>query len=146
MQNEFESKYKEYEEKVAGMSDLIKQSKQADLQQLQNRIQDFQRQAEMDYKRKQAELTTPIVEKAKKGIEAVAKEMGYKYVLDTSIERTSVLYNEAADDILSAVKKKLDSMPAAVIPGSAPAGTGGIKPTPAPGGSKQAPPPGKGGK
>lgn len=146
MQTEFESKYKEYEEKVATMSDLIKQSKQADLQQLQNRIQDFQRQAEFDYKKKQAELTTPIVEKAKKGIETVAKEMGYKYVLDTSIERTSVLYSEASDDILSAVKKKLDSMPAAVIPGSTPPGTGGIKPMPQAGGAKQPPPPGKGGK
>jgi outer membrane protein len=143
MQSEFESKYKEYQEKSPGMSDLIKQSKESDLQQLQTRIQEFQRQAEMDYKRKQAELTFPIVEKAKKGIEAVAKEGGYKYVLDTSTERTSVLYSEAADDILAAVKKKLDTMPAAVIPGSAPQGTGGIKPMPQ-GGNK--PPAPKGGK
>lgn len=143
MQTEFDSKYKEYQEKAAGMSDLIKQSKESDLQQLQTRIQEFQRQAEMDYKRKQAELTMPIVEKAKKGIEMVAKEGGYKYVLDTSIERTSVLYSEATDDILAAVKKKLDSMPAAVIPGSTPPGTGGIKPLP-PAGNKA--PAQKGGK
>jgi outer membrane protein len=147
MQTEFESKYKEYTEKEAGMSDLIKQSKQSDLQQLQTRIQDFQRQAEMDYKRKQTELTNPIVEKAKKGIEMVAKEAGYKYVLDTSPERTSVLYNETADDILMAVKKKLDSMPAATIPGaSATPGTGGIKPPPANTGNKPTPPAPKGGK
>lgn len=144
MQTEFESKYKEYQEKSTGMSDLIKQSKESDLQQLQTRIQEFQRQAEMDYKRKQAELTTPIVEKAKKGIEMVAKEGGYKYVLDTSIERTSVLYSEASDDILASVKKKLDSMPPAVIPGSAPPGTGGVKPLPPGGGTK--PPAQKGGK
>lgn len=136
MQTEFESKYKEYSEKEAGMSELVKQSKQSDLQQLQTRIQEFQRQAEMDYKRKQAELTMPIIEKAKKGIEMVAKEGGYKYVLDTSEERTSVLYSEASDDILSAVKKKLDSMPAAAIPGATPQGTGGIKPMPQGGGAK----------
>jgi outer membrane protein len=130
MQTEFESKYKDYMEKEAGMGELLKKNKQEDLQQLQTRIQDFQRQAEQDYKRKQGELTAPIMEKAKKGIEAVAKESGYKYVLDTSPQSTAVLYNESSDDILNAVKKKLDSMPLAQIPGVSPQGTGGIKPPP----------------
>lgn len=142
MQGEFESKYKEYQEKEPGMSDIVKQSKQADLQQLQNRIQEFQRQAEMDYKRKQAELTTPIIDKAKKGIEMVAKEGGYKYVLDTSPGASVVLYHEPSDDILAAVKKKLDSMPLAVIPGTAP-GTPGIKTPPK---APASTPPAKGGK
>ncbi|HQQ92963.1 MAG TPA: OmpH family outer membrane protein [Bacteroidia bacterium] len=141
MQTEFESKYKDYLEKEAGMSDLLKKNKQEDLQQLQNRIQEFQRQAEQDYRRKQAELTAPILEKAKKGIEAVAKENGYKYVLDTSTQNTTVLYCEPGDDILNAVKKKLDGMPLATIPGLAPPGTGGIKTPPAP--NKGNPPKGK---
>lgn len=132
MQTEFESKYKDYLEKEAGMSELLKRNKQEDLQQLQNRIQEFQRQAEQDYRKKQAELTAPILEKAKKGIEAVAKESGYKYVLDTSNQSTSVLYCESGDDILNAVKKKLDGMPLATIPGSTPPGTGGIKAPPQP--------------
>jgi outer membrane protein len=132
MQTELENKYKDYLEKEAGMSDLLKKNKQEDLQQLQNRIQEFQRQAEMDVKRKQAELTEPIFEKAKKAIELVAKEAGYKYVLDTSIQNTSVLYSETSDDILMLVKKKLDSMPAAVIPGVKPENTGGIKSPPKP--------------
>jgi outer membrane protein len=134
MQTELDSKYKDYLEKEPTMSDLIKKSKQEDLQQLQNRIQDFQRQAEMEYKRKQSELTMPIMEKAKKGIEAVAKEGGYKYVLDTSPQNSAVLYSEQGDDILNAVKKKLDSMPPATIPGSKPQGTDGVKSTP--GGNK----------
>lgn len=131
MQSEFETKYKDYLEKQPTMSDLLKKTKEEDLQQLQTRIQDFQRQAEQDYKRKQNELTAPIMEKAKKGIEAVAKEGGYKYVLDTSPQSTAVLYSEQGDDILNAVKKKLDSMPLAIIPGIAPQGTGGVKPPPA---------------
>ena|SRR5688572_14974711 len=146
MQSEFENKYKDYMEKEPGMSDMIKKNKQEDLQQLQTRIQDFQRQAEMDYKRKQAELTAPIMEKAKKGIEAVAKESGYKYVLDTSPQSTAVLFSEPSDDILNAVKKKLDSMPLATIPGTTPAGTGGIKSPNNSGGGKTPPPPAKGNK
>lgn len=136
MQSELENKYKKYMEEQAGMSDLIKQSKEQDLQQLQKRIQDFQTQAETEYRRKSAELTAPIMEKAKKGIEAVAKEGGYKYVLDTSNERTSVLYSEPSDDILAAVKKKLDTMPLAAIPGTVPPGTGGVKAPQQPGGNK----------
>lgn len=137
MQSELETKYKDYLEKEATMSDLLKKTKQDDLNQLQRRIEDFKQQAQQDYQRKTAELTAPIMEKAKKGIEAVAKEGGYKYVLDTSAG--SILYSEASDDVLAAVKKKLESMPAAVIPGANNA-TGGVK-TP-PGGVKT-PPKGK---
>jgi outer membrane protein len=144
MQTELENKYKDYMEHEAGMTDILKKNKQQDLQQLQERIQEFQRQAEMDVKKKQAELTAPIFEKAKKGIEMVAKEGGYKYVLDTSVNNTSVLDSESSDDVLALVKKKLDGMPLANIPGLAPAGTGGIKSPPKPAsGSK---PPQKGGK
>lgn len=130
MQTEMDNKYKDYLEKEPSMSDMIKKNKQEDLQQLQTRIQEFQRQAEGEYKRKQAELTAPIMEKAKKGIEVVAKENSYKYVLDTSPQSSAVLFSEASDDILVLVKKKLESMPLAVIPGVGGPGTGGIKPMP----------------
>src|SRR5688572_200309 len=80
MQEELQKKYQSYLEIEPTLSDLLKKNKQEDLNQLQTRIQEFQRQAEMDYKRKQAELTAPLMEKAKKGIEAVAKENGYRYV------------------------------------------------------------------
>lgn len=144
MQTEFENKYRDYLEKEAGMSDLLKRNKQEDLQQLQKRIEDFRMQAQQDYQMKYAELTAPIMDKAKKGIEAVAKEGGYKYVLDTSVETTSVLYSEASDDILNAVKKKLDSMPKAEIPGAnVPPGTGGIKSAPSPASTAPKTPPAK---
>jgi len=134
MQTELESKYKDYLEKEATMSDLLKKTKQDDLNQLQRRIEDFKQQAQQDYQRKTAELTAPIMDKAKKGIEAVAKEGGYKYVLDTS--GGSILYSEPSDDVLAAVKKKLDSMPAAIIPGAN--NTQGGTKTPPSGGVKPA--------
>lgn len=134
MQQELDTKYQDYQAKEAGMSDLIKKSKMEDLQQLQRRIEDFRTQATQDYQRKTGELTAPIMDKARKAIESVAKDGGFKYVLDTSSQNPTVLYSEPSDDILAAVKKKLDSMPAAVIPGTTPANTGGIKP--AQGGTK----------
>ncbi|PBQ32174.1 hypothetical protein CNR22_10445 [Sphingobacteriaceae bacterium] len=139
MDSELQAKYKKYMEESTNMSDLLKRNREEEIQSLQKRIEDFRQQGNQEYTRKSAELTAPIMEKAKKGIDAVAKEGGYKYVLDTSTDRTSVLYHEASDDILMLVKKKLDSMPLAQIPGVTPANTGGIKApqqTPPQGGAK----------
>jgi outer membrane protein len=116
MENELQTKYEGYLKEEANMSDLVKKTKQEELQSLQRRIEDFKMQAQQDYQKKYGELTAPIMEKAKKAIEAVAKENGYKYVLDTSVG--NVLYSEPSEDILMAVKKKMDSMPAANIPGT----------------------------
>jgi len=131
MQSELESKYKDYQEKEPGMSELVKKSQMDALTQLQTRIQEFQRQAEQESRKKQAELTAPIIAKAKKGIEAVAKEGGYKYVLDVSLQSTSVLYSEPSDDILASVRKKLETMPLAVIPGTNNPANNGNKTMPA---------------
>ena len=132
MQSELESKYKDYQEKEPGMSELVKKSQMDALTQLQTRIQEFQRQAEQEFRKKQAELNAPIIAKAKKGIEAVAKEGGYKYVLDVSLQSTSVLYSEPSDDILASVRKKLETMPLAVIPGTNNPANNGNKTMPAP--------------
>lgn len=116
MEEELQKKYNDYLTNEATMSDLVKKTKQDELNSLQRRIEDFKMQAQQDYQKKYGELTAPIMEKAKKAIETVAKESGYKYILDTSVG--NVLYSEPADDVLLAVKKKLDSMPLANIPGS----------------------------
>lgn len=116
MTDEFQKKYSDYMAAGENMSDLVRKTKEEELTQMQRRIEDFKSQAQQDYQRKYGELTAPIMEKAKKGIEAVAKEGGYKYVLDTSMG--NVLYSEPAEDILMSVKKKLDSMPLANIPGA----------------------------
>jgi outer membrane protein len=144
MQTELENKYQKYQADEATMSELLKKNRMDELQQLQRRIEDFRNQATQDYQRKTGELTAPIMEKAKKAIEMVAKDGGYKYVLDTSTQNPTVLYSEPSDDILMSVKKKLDSMPAATIPGVAPAGTGGIKAAPSPAGGTKTPPAPKG--
>ena len=119
MDNEFQTKYNDYLTNQATMSELVRKTKEEELQSLQRRIEDFKQQAQADYQKKSAELTEPIMDKAKKGIEAVSKEGGYKYVLDTSTG--NVLYADPADDVLAAVKKKLDGMPLATLPGASPA-------------------------
>jgi outer membrane protein len=137
MKTEFDTKYQDYMTNQASYSDLIRKNKEEELQMLNQRIEDFRTQAQQDYQKKSGDLSKPIYEKAKKAVDAVAKENGYKYVLDTSTG--VVLFSEQNDDIFSLVKKKLDTMPAAVLPigGSTTTpqktntpGTGGVKPAP----------------
>lgn len=120
MQTELQTKYEEYQTKSKDWAELIKANKEKELNDLNQRIQDFQQQAQADYQKKSAELSKPVYDKAKKAIDGVAKDNGYKYVLDTSTGL--VLYTEPTDDIFTLVMKKLG------ITAPAP----GTTPTPAP--------------
>jgi outer membrane protein len=109
MDNELQTKYADYMKNKDTYSALVASTKESELQDLNKRIEDFKAQAQQDYQRKYGELSKPIYDKAKKAIDMVAKENGYKYVLDTS---TGIcLYSEPADDILPLVNKKLDTIP-----------------------------------
>lgn len=116
MQTELQSKYEAYQKESANLAPIVKESKEKELNDLNQRITDFQQQAQQDYQKKSAELSRPVYDKAKKAIDQVAKENSYKYVLDTSTGL--VLYNEPADDIISLVIKKLG-----ITPGAKPAAT-----------------------
>lgn len=105
MRAEFENKYLEYQQQSSGMSELIKQTKEKELTDLQSRIDGFQQKATQDYQTKQQELLQPIIDKGKEAIREVAKENKYTYILN-AIEDV-VLYSEPADDIMPLVKKKL---------------------------------------
>jgi outer membrane protein len=109
MQNELQTKYNEYQAKSKDMAEVVRASKEKELNDLNQRIQSFQEQAQQEYQKKSAELSKPIYEKAKKAIDQVAKESGYRYVLDTSTGL--VLFSESADDIISPVMKKLGITP-----------------------------------
>ena len=102
---EFENKYLDYQSKSSGMSDLIKQTKEKELSDLQGRIDAFKSKAQQDFQAKQTELLQPIISKAKDAVKEVAKENKFTYVIN-SIEDI-VLYSEPADDIMPLVKKKL---------------------------------------
>jgi outer membrane protein len=105
MRLEFENKYLDYQSKSAGMSDIIRQNKEQELAQLQERIDAFQMQAQQDLQAKQAELLQPLIDEAKQAISEVAKEQGYTYVIN-SIEDV-ILFSTDTDDITAAVKAKL---------------------------------------
>ncbi|MFA6924468.1 MAG: OmpH family outer membrane protein [Bacteroidales bacterium] len=107
MEAELQTKYTEYMSKEKEYTDLIKQTKQKELSELQSRIQEFQQNSQEELQKKQNEYLSPIIDKAKKAIEDVAKENGYTYVFDASQSVGAVLYSDKSDDITTLVKKKL---------------------------------------
>jgi outer membrane protein len=106
MQTEYETKLNEYQTNMATMSNIIKQTKEKEIVDLQRRIQEFQQTAQEDLQEKEVELTAPIIEKARNAVKEVAKENGYSFVLNST--EGLVLYTEPADDLMPMVKKKLN--------------------------------------
>jgi outer membrane protein len=104
MGQEYQKKVQDYQQNVAGMSDLIRQTKEKEITDLQQRIQAFQASADQDLQNKQQELFNPLIQQVKDAITAVGKENGYNYILD--VGTGAVVYYEG-DDIFPLVKKKL---------------------------------------
>lgn len=102
---EYRNKLQNYQENAESMSDLIRQSKETELREMEKRIQNFRQTADMDLQNKQSELFNPLLEKAQKAIEAVAEDNGYTYVFDVSMG--TLLYYENGDNLQSLVEKEL---------------------------------------
>lgn len=102
---EYQTKVTEYQNNLATMSDLIRQTKEKEIGDLQSRIQAFQASADQDLAAKQAELFNPLIEKVRTAITEVANENSYTYIFD--VGTGAVLFYDNGDNILELVKKKL---------------------------------------
>ena len=104
MQVELNRKYEEFSKNQASWSDLVKQVKTDELNSMNQRFQSFQQQAQEDYQQENDKLLQPVIDKANKAIEAVAKTQGINCVLNVQM----ILYKDATmTDLLPAVQKHL---------------------------------------
>ena len=102
---EANTKYQEFQKNYDTMSDAVKQLKEKEIMELQNRLTAFQQAASADIQKKSAELMQPVIEKANKAVQDVAKAGGYAVILETG---SMVYYDEATvKDITPEVKAKL---------------------------------------
>jgi outer membrane protein len=102
---EYQNKAKEYETKRTTMTDAARTVAESELSDLQKRANEMQTKAQQEVSAKGEEQMIPLINKVKTAINAVAKEKGYTYVLNTS--QTELLVSPPADDLLAAVKTKL---------------------------------------
>lgn len=105
-QSEYTAKVDEFQKAEATMSNIIKQTKQKEIVDIQQRLQAFQESAQQSLQAKESELMAPSIAKAKKGVADVAKENGYSYVFNTT--DGVVLYFDGGEDLMPLVKKKLN--------------------------------------
>lgn len=104
MNEEFQKKVQDYQSQEATMADAIKQIRQQELQEMQQRIQLFYQTAEQDIQKKQQELLAPVHEKMAKAIKAVGERENYTYIFDSA---AMVHIGADAVDATPAVKKEL---------------------------------------
>lgn len=106
MSSEYNAKIKEYQEKQATMPESIKQARQSEIADIEQRITTFKQSAYTDLQKKQQEFFAPIVDKVKKAITDVSAEGNYTYVFDLSTQ--GIIYQSPkSNDLTGAVKKKL---------------------------------------
>lgn len=106
MNVEYRNKLNDYLEKQDNLTPLVKQTKEQELNEFSNRIQDFTNNAQQELQKQEAQLIQPIIMKAEKAIKDVAKENGFTYIFDLS--RGAIIYfSEQSVDILPLVIKKL---------------------------------------
>ena len=107
IQVEFNNKLADFQKNQATMAASIKQMKQQELEQLQQRYGEFQQIAQQDFQKKQQELATPIQEKLSAAISKIAKAGGYTAVFNTSVPSLAYFDEAQLTDIAALVKKEL---------------------------------------
>ena len=105
MLTDYQKKVQDYQALSATTTDAVKEIKQQEIKDLENRIQQFQGTAQDKLQNKKEEVYSPILKKAEDAIKEVAKENNYAYVFDTSAG--AVVYAQESDNLMELVKKKL---------------------------------------
>lgn len=107
MNVEFNTKLQDFQKNFNTLTDIAKEMKEKDLNDLQARIREFQERAQQEYQKKQNELLSPIIEKAKNAIDKISAAGGYLVVFDTSTGSLAYFDEATLTDIAPEVKKEL---------------------------------------
>jgi outer membrane protein len=107
MSVELNNKSEAYTKESKNLTDLVRQTKEQELVDLQRRIQEFQTNAQSQFQNKQIELLQPIYAKVDKALKDLGKENGFVYIFDIS-KGGLVFYDETkSTDVMPLAKAKL---------------------------------------
>jgi len=95
MVEEYQTKLQQYQQKAETWTATIRESKGAELQQIEYRIQEFNQAISQELQQTQQQLQMPIVEKAQNVVNELAKANGIAYVID----KAQLLYIDPAQGI-----------------------------------------------
>ena len=102
---EFQTKAQSYSADAANQTDVTNQARQKELESMQTNLQEFRDSAAQELQKKQMDLMTPLLEKARNAITKVGKEQGFNYVIDSSPNGGLILAE--GKDLIEDVKREL---------------------------------------
>ena len=106
IQVEINKKIEEFNQTEATMSELIKEAKASEIQEMQARLQNFAQTAQQDLQQKSMTFIQPVMDKARGAIDEVSKELDLLYVFDMS-QGNPIYASDKSIDLLPLVKTKL---------------------------------------
>lgn len=107
MSVELNNKQEAYSKESKSYTDIVKQTKEQELYDMNRRITEFQTSAQEQLQNKQMELFQPITAKADKAIKDVGKENGLVYVFDMSAGQVLYVDEVKSTNIMALAKTKL---------------------------------------
>ncbi len=105
MVTEYQTKMQKYEAEAKNVTEAVNQTRMKEMQDMGQRIQQYQENAQKELGQKQQDLMKPIMDKAQAAIAKVAKNKGYQYVLDATVGSGVVVAD--GPNLLNDVKKEL---------------------------------------
>ncbi|MDE7412489.1 MAG: OmpH family outer membrane protein [Muribaculaceae bacterium] len=104
LQAEMQRLYDEYNKDGVNAAPAIRERRERELAQMQQKMEEFHQSASQDLQKLQQDLMAPIVAKIKQAIEAVGQEGGYGMIQET---QALIYYAAPVTDITPMVKSKL---------------------------------------
>ena len=107
MSVEFNKKMLAAQQSYDTLSKASQQLLEQELQDMQNRIMQYQQNAETQLNQRQQELLNPIIDKAEGAVKKIATKEGFFYIFDTSKGSQILYYSDKSIDVMPLVKKEL---------------------------------------
>ncbi len=101
MQVEYTNLVNIYQENLENYSQLIRQTKESELMEMQSKIQAFQQNASQQLQQRNFELMQPIYERVQKAIDKISTQEGFTYILD--ISKGSVVFTASNSHNINAL-------------------------------------------
>jgi len=106
MSDDLEKKYADYMAQRDSLPDLIRATKEKEIQDLDTRIKQYNQMAQQTLAQKEQQLLQPIIQKVQNAIEEVGKEKGLIYIFDIS-SQVVVYHSDQSIDCGPFVQEKL---------------------------------------
>jgi outer membrane protein len=108
MQVELNNKSDTYNKESKNLTEIVRQTKEQELMDMDRRIKEFQASAQQQLQQKQAELFQPVMAKIDKAIKDVGKENGFVYIFTVGQGSTLVYFDETkSTNVMPLAKAKL---------------------------------------